>query len=67
MAYLKKIENLAKHMPVVLGCHCTGIGRCHAEAIKNTLEIRLKSNHDHACHRSRPGGSAYEEEHHRAG
>ena len=41
MAYMKKIENLAKHMPVVLGCHCTGIGRCHAEAIKNTLEMRL--------------------------
>ena len=42
MAYLKKIENVAKHMPVVLGCHCTGIGRCHAEAIRRTLEIRLK-------------------------
>ena len=23
--------------------------------------------HDHACHRSRPGGCAYEEEHHRVG
>ena len=41
IAYLKEIENLAKHMPVVLGCHCKG-KRCHAEAIKNTLEIRLK-------------------------
>ena len=39
---LRHIENVAKHMPVVLGCHCKGRGRCHAEAIKNTLEIRLK-------------------------
>ena len=42
MAYLKQIENVAKHMPIVLGCHCKGRWRCHAEAIKNTLEIRLK-------------------------
>ena len=45
MAYLKKIENVAKHMPVVLGCHChdaTRKARCHAEAIKNTLELRLQ-------------------------
>ena len=42
IAYLKDIENVAKHMPVVLGCHCKGRGRCHAKAIKNTLEIRLK-------------------------
>ena len=42
IAYLKEIVNVAKHMPVVLGCHCKGKGRCHAEAIKNTLEIRLK-------------------------
>ena len=42
IAYLRNIEILAKFMPVVLGCHCTGKGRCHAEAIKNTVEIRLK-------------------------
>ena len=41
-AYLKNIEIVAKHMPIVLGCHCKGKGRCHAETVKNLLEIRLK-------------------------
>ena len=42
LAYMEKIEIAAKHMPIILGCHCKGKGRCHAELIKNKLEIRLK-------------------------
>jgi hypothetical protein len=42
VAYMKNIEKVAKFMPIVLGCHCKGKGRCHAEAIKNTLEMCLK-------------------------
>ena len=38
LAYLKNIEIVAKHMPIVLGCHCKGKGRCHAETVKNLLE-----------------------------
>ena len=42
VAYMRNIEKVAKFMPIVLGCHCKGKGRCHAEAIKNTLEMCLK-------------------------
>ena len=42
LAYLRQIENVAKHMPIVLGCHCKGKGRCHAETIKSHLEMRLQ-------------------------